>query len=96
MEWMKDAIKVKYSLIRYYYSNMFDISVKGSGSLYKPLFFEFPDDIQATHNITRNVMLGSALKLSINSENLAVTNTYYYFPAGLWCLISVIAPDKCI
>jgi len=70
---MRDAIRIKYSLIRYYYTSLFDISTKGSGTFYKPMFFEFPEDLKATSDIEGNVMLGSALKLSINSWALNVT-----------------------
>ena len=41
---MKSAIKNKYQLVRYYYSQMMEISLTGSGAFYKPLFFEFPED----------------------------------------------------
>ena len=34
------------------------------------MFFEFPDDANAYINITQNVMLGKALKLSVNSEHV--------------------------
>jgi alpha-glucosidase (family GH31 glycosyl hydrolase) len=84
---MTSAIKTKYSLIRYYYSNLFDISVNGKGTFYKPLFFEFPDDNAAYSDIVYNVMLGSALKLSINPESLSLRTKEYYFPAGTWCSI---------
>jgi len=33
-------------------------------------------------------MLGSALKLSINPEDLSMITKDYYFPAGLWCAVS--------
>jgi len=42
---MRDAILMKYQLIRYYYSSLFKISTKGTGTFYKPVFFEFPDDV---------------------------------------------------
>ena len=85
---MRDAIKLKYSLVRYYYTSLFDISTRGEGTFYKPLFFEFPEDPQATLNISSNVMLGSALKLSINSDNTTRNYTDFYFPEGLWCRLS--------
>jgi alpha-glucosidase (family GH31 glycosyl hydrolase) len=74
-------------LIRYYYSNLFKISNEGSGTFYKPLFFEFPDDDTAYSNVGYNVMLGSGLKLSINAASLTQDTTEYYFPAGVWCSI---------
>jgi alpha-glucosidase (family GH31 glycosyl hydrolase) len=67
---MKDAIRLKYSLVRYYYTSLFDISTKGTGTFYKPLFFEFPEDNKAFASIEFNPMLGSALKLSMNPESL--------------------------
>ncbi len=85
---MRDAIRIKYSLIRYYYTSLFDISTGGSGTFYKPMFFEFPEDIKATSNIEGNVMLGSALKLSINSWALDVNTYQFYFPKGTWCRIN--------
>jgi len=46
MEVMRDAILVKYSLIRYYYTQLFTLSMleTTTGTLIKPLFFAFPDD----------------------------------------------------
>ena len=41
---MQKAIFTKYSLIRYYYTQMMIMSLDGSGPFYKPLFFEFPED----------------------------------------------------
>lgn len=86
---MRDAIRLKYSLIRYYYTSLFDLSTKGTGTFYKPLFFEFPEDFKATQGINNNVMLGSALKLSLNSTALNETaDSTYYFPAGTWCRLA--------
>jgi alpha-glucosidase (family GH31 glycosyl hydrolase) len=86
-------------MIRYYYSNMLLIS-QGSTTnfrrgLYQPLFFEFPEDLNTYNDIRYNIMLGSALKLSVNSDSLKVTQTNFYFPAGTWC--NIIRPtDACI
>ena len=86
---MTNAIKLKYSLIRYYYSELFILSLRGSGTFYKPLFFEFPEDDDASlANVNYNIMLGSALKVSINSGNLTQASTDFYFPAGWWCKLS--------
>lgn len=41
---------------------------EGVSMFYQPLFFQFPNDIKATENIEHNVMLGSALKLSVLSN----------------------------
>ncbi len=64
---MKDAIKIKYALVRYYYTELFSLSTKdGEGTFFKPLFFEFPDYEYGRYEIEYNFMLGSALKLNIN------------------------------
>jgi alpha-glucosidase (family GH31 glycosyl hydrolase) len=44
---MKKAIYTKYSLNRYYYSYLSKVSSGEIGAFYKPLFFEYPDDINA-------------------------------------------------
>jgi alpha-glucosidase (family GH31 glycosyl hydrolase) len=83
---MTEAIKIKYALVRYYYTELFALSTKdGEGTFYKPMLFEFPEDYNTTRNIEENVMLGSALKLSINSGNLSEVTTEFYFPQGTWC-----------
>lgn len=62
--------------------------------MYKPVFFEYPEDLNTFDDIRYNVMLGEALKLSINSDTLGVTSTSFYFPAGIWC--NILNPkDKC-
>jgi alpha-glucosidase (family GH31 glycosyl hydrolase) len=61
---MKMAILNKYNMIRYYYTELSMLSQDG-GAFYKPLFFEFPDDPNATLDQENNIMLGSALKLGI-------------------------------
>lgn len=85
---MTEAIKIKYALVRYYYTELFAMStLDGEGTFYKPVFFEFPEDYNTTNDIDYNVMLGSALKLSINSGNMSAsaTNMDFYFPQGTWC-----------
>ena len=54
-------------------------------TVYKPLFFEFPDEDAAYEDIANNVMIGPALKTSVNAKNLTQENTDFYFPAGTWC-----------
>jgi alpha-glucosidase (family GH31 glycosyl hydrolase) len=83
MQAMTDAIKIKYALVRYYYTELFAMStMDGEGTFFKPLFFEFPEDYNATSDIEFNVMLGSALKLSIDSGNRSFSEKTmdFYFP----------------
>jgi len=81
---MRMAMRNKYRLIRYYYTQISKLHTDG-GAFYKPLFFEFPDDINATWAQEHNIMLGSALKLSVQSTTLGQNMTDFYFPAGTWC-----------
>jgi len=57
-------------MIRYYYTQLFQMSVFGTGPFYNPLFFEFPEDPEAYNNIPLNIMLGSALQLGVNTVAL--------------------------
>lgn len=73
------------SMIKYYHTQMTLLHLNG-GTFFKPLFFEFPDDAGAiTASQELNIMLGSALKLSVQSTKLDTNTTDFYFPAGTWC-----------
>lgn len=45
------------------------VSYYTQGTFFKPMFFEFPEDPNAYIDITQNVMVGEALKVSFNSEH---------------------------
>lgn len=81
---MRQAMRTKYSLMNYYYTELSMLHETG-GAFYKPVFFEFPDDANAYQDQTDNVMLGKALKLSVNSHVEGQLSTKFYFPAGTWC-----------
>lgn len=49
------------------------------------MFFEYPNDAQVYSDVLNNVMLGSALKLSILADTVGVDSHTFYFPAGTWC-----------
>lgn len=65
---------------------MYDISLEG-GAFFKPIAFNYPDDAYAYTEVANNIMLGDALKLSIQVSDLTKTQTNYYFPVGRWCQI---------
>jgi len=65
---MTQGIRNKYHLIKYYYTQMFLGSVYGTGPMFNPMFFHFPDTANAYLITTNNVMLGGALKLSIAAD----------------------------
>lgn len=87
MELMKAAIFRKYHLMRYYYTQMSQVGFGNNTftTVYRPLFFEFPEDEGAYEDIANNVMIGQALKTSVNAVNLTQTETEFYFPQGTWC-----------
>jgi alpha-glucosidase (family GH31 glycosyl hydrolase) len=93
---MRRAMRIKYSLIRYYYTEM-SLVHKNGGVVFKPLYFEFID-CDGCHNdatLIYDFMIGSALKVGINSNTPDQNSTDFYFPGDItWC--NMIDPkDKC-
>jgi len=73
--------------VKYYYSNFFNLALEG-GSFFKPLFYEYPLDPYAYKDLQVNILLGNALKLSIETTTLDFTSgRKYYFPQDRWCRI---------
>ena len=56
----RNAIRQKYSILRYYYTKLFEVSLNG-GSLVRPLFFEYPEDENAYNTRNHVFMIGSSL-----------------------------------
>ena len=56
----KYALNMKYSLLRYYYTNLFKVSLGEKGSFFKPLFFEYYSDLNTTLDIAESFMVGDA------------------------------------
>ena len=78
-------MKKKLALSNYYYTEMSMISEEG-GAFFRPLFFDFHNETEAYLNVTNNVMLGSALKLS-HQTGCNCDRTWFYFPEGTWCSV---------
>jgi alpha-glucosidase (family GH31 glycosyl hydrolase) len=83
---IRTALRNRYSFIKYYYANFQDIYYNG-GSFFKPLFFEWTLDPLAYKDLDINILLGDALKASINTVDLTAQSTQFYFPQGSWCQI---------
>ena len=79
---MRTSIQRKYSLIRYYYTQMTQMALANNTyyTLYKPMFFEFPDEAGAYKDIANNVMIGSGLKTSVNAKSITQNETDFFFP----------------
>jgi len=77
------ALVNRYNFIKYYYSAFFMMALEG-GSFFKPLFYEYPLDMKSYQDINFNILLGDALKLSMETENLdfmtKTSTRSYYFP----------------
>ena len=81
----KIALPLRYSLLRYFYSQLFLISIGQKGSFFKPLFFEFPNDI-ITYNsqiMNSHIMVGSSF-LFIPNLNKGTEDYQGYFPNSNW------------
>lgn len=84
---MRKGIRNKYSLIKYHYTEYLNIYANG-GVYFKPMYFEFPNNDNSFDmaKISYDFMLGSALKVSINTNQTNQNTTEFYFPANVtWC-----------
>ena len=78
----KKAIKLKYSLLRYTYTQIFMISLGLKGAYFKPVFFEFPEDdilFNEMNILNTHIMLGDSLLFIPNLSQLD-SNYLGYFP----------------
>jgi hypothetical protein len=94
---IRTAIQQRYSLMRYIYSSFHGIGAHG-GSFFKPLFYEFQDELNVfdDYSLQTNIQLGHALKLSIQTRDIEQESTEYLFPASRWCqVMPTIDPKKC-
>ena len=66
---VKKNINLRYSLLRYIYSQFFLISLNEKGSFFKPLMFEFPEDETSYEDIESKIMFGEAFLLCTFYEN---------------------------
>ena len=84
LEATKTALSIRYSIIRYLYSQIFLASIRG-GSIFKPEFFVFPEDneLYKDWNMDSSFMLGNALRITpvySDTEEDILT----YFPNANW------------
>lgn len=89
-----ESIKERYNYIPYLYSHMLQLNQTG-GMYFKPLFFEFPNDPMAYKDNENTFMLGRHLKVSMLTNDLWASNSYFYFPEGSWCSLKEL-DEPCI
>ena len=73
---IKKDIQIRYSLIRYFYSQMFLVSLNEKGSFFKPIMFEFPEDKNSYNDIESKVMLGEAFLILVFFGNEETNKTF--------------------
>ena len=86
---IKKDIDYKYSLLRYYYSQLFLISINEKGSFFKPVMFEFPNDIYSYEEIESKVMIGEAILICAffgneekNKNFIFPNDNFNLYPSG--------------
>ena len=82
-------IKIRYSLIKYFYSQLFLVSLNEKGGFFKPVMFEYPDDIYSYDNIKDRIMVGEAFLLcpfyddeEIDKSFIFPNDNYNRYPNG--------------
>jgi alpha-glucosidase (family GH31 glycosyl hydrolase) len=82
---MKASLDLRYAILKYYY--MLFLNKTGAGTVIRPLFFEFPEDIKLfdmDHNIVdKQFMLGSSL-LVVPVLQPNTSGVFAYFPKETW------------
>jgi alpha-glucosidase (family GH31 glycosyl hydrolase) len=84
LETTRKSLNFRYSILKYYYSLM--MRKNYSGTIFRPIFFEFFDDELALSDyvIENTFMIGDSLIVvpNLNSNEVYISNGY--FPAGSW------------
>jgi len=86
---IRNVINLRYSLLRYMYSQLFLISINQKGSFFKPIMFEFPEDVNSYEDIESKIMIGEALllcafyKVKENDKEFILPNLdFNRYPSG--------------
>lgn len=81
------ALPLRYSLLRYFYSNMYLISLGEKGSFFKPVFFNYINDNKTYDKIDYVAMIGDSFILFPLFQN-ETTDIDGYFPNDDWYYIN--------
>lgn len=78
-----DAMWLRTTLLRYYYTELAKVHLKG-GVFIKPMFFEYPTDHLVHRDYENTFLVGNALKVSPVIDENTPDYRPVYFPAGTW------------
>ena len=84
LETTKKSLEFRYSILKYYYALF--MKNNGTGTIFRPLFFEFYEDVYALNDfvIDNLFMIGDSL-LAVPNLNIGEKyDSIAYFPAGAW------------
>ena len=79
----KLALNMRYSLLRYYYTELFKVSLGEKGAFFKPLFFDYYSDENTYDNIGESFMIGDAFVI-YPIFNDKTDNIEVYLPKDDW------------
>ena len=79
----KLALNMRYSLLRYYYTELFKVSLGEKGSFFKPSFFEYFSDENTYKYTSESAMIGSAFIIYPVFQN-ETNNISVYLPKDDW------------
>ena len=79
----KNALRTRYSLIRYYYTKLFKVSIGEKGSFFRPLYFEYYEDDNTHEHMDESFMIGDTFLIypvfKDEEDNIEV-----YMPSDDW------------
>jgi alpha-glucosidase (family GH31 glycosyl hydrolase) len=78
------SIRFRYSVLKYYYSHF--LANNGIGAIFRPLFYNFPDDENCYNDevLDSQFMIGEDLLVAPNVSNIQQSTRHAYFPDAFW------------
>ena len=81
----KLALNMRYSLLRYYYTELFKISLGEKGSFFKPIYFEYFKEYDTMTNMAESFMIGDAFIIYPVFKN-ETDDINVYMPKDDWSI----------
>ena len=81
----KLALNMRYSLLRYYYTELFKVSLGEKGSFFKPLFFEYFSDENTYKYTNESFMIGNSIIIYPVFHD-DIKNIEVYLPKDDWSI----------